>query len=184
MEDTEPKLTQAPYFRCETGPNWVPVCQKCEACVLAWKIFATKEWFRRVNDITQRRFLVSILGQLNSLYLLQYFQNILESIQGKDFIYHRSRIKLSTKGGKEEAVVKSSLDQMLDKTVEQKMKEILYWFGNSTHRTKANYTLLLLQMCDSNLLLTAANVIRVLFMKEWNSISGERRRPQRPDTGL
>ncbi|XP_031207717.1 CMT1A duplicated region transcript 1 protein isoform X3 [Mastomys coucha] len=171
MEDTEPKLTQAPYFRCETGPNWVPVCQKCEACVLAWKIFATKEWFRRVNDITQRRFLVSILGQLNSLYLLQYFQNILESTQGKDFIYHRSRIKLSTKGGKEEDVVKSSLDQMLDKTVEQKMKEILYWFGNSTHRTKANYTLLLLQMCDSNLLLTAANVIRVLFMKEWNSIS-------------
>lgn len=64
------------------------------------------------------------------------------------------------------------------------MKEILYWFGNSTHRTKANYTLLLLQMCDSNLLLTAANVIRVLFMKEWNSISGESRGPQRPDTGL
>nr|AAI41213.1 Fbxw10 protein [Mus musculus] len=172
MENREPKLKQAPYFRCEKGPNWVPVCQKCEACVLAWKIFATKEWFRRVNDISQRRFLVSILGQLNSLYLLQYFQNILETTQGKDFIYNRSRIKLSRKGGKEEEVVKSSLNQMLDKTVERKMKEILYWFGNSTHRTKANYTLLLLQMCDSNLLLTAANVIRVLFMKEWNSISG------------
>jgi F-box/WD-40 domain protein 10 len=184
MENREPKLKQAPYFRCEKGPNWVPVCQKCEACVLAWKIFATKEWFRRVNDISQRRFLVSILGQLNSLYLLQYFQNILETTQGKDFIYNRSRIKLSRKGGKEEEVVKSSLNQMLDKTVERKMKEILYWFGNSTHRTKANYTLLLLQMCDSNLLLTAANVIRVLFMKEWNSISGESRGPQRPDTGL
>ncbi|XP_028637771.1 CMT1A duplicated region transcript 1 protein isoform X1 [Grammomys surdaster] len=172
MENTEPKLKQAPYFRCEKGPNWVPVCQKCEACVLAWKIFATKEWFRRVNDISQRRFLVSILGQLNSLYLLQYFQNILETTQGKDFIYTRSRTKLNRKGGKEEEVVKSSLNQVLDKTVEQKMKEILNWFGNSTHRTKANYTLLLLQMCDSNLLLTAANVIRVLFMKEWNSISG------------
>ncbi|XP_021069450.1 CMT1A duplicated region transcript 1 protein isoform X1 [Mus pahari] len=172
MENTEPKLKQAPYFRCEKGPNWVPVCQKCEACVLAWKIFATKEWFRRVNDISQRRFLVSILRQLNSLYLLQYFQNILETTQGKDFIYNRSRVKLSRKGGKDKEVVKSSLNQMLDKTVERKMKEILYWFGNSTHRTKANYTLLLLQMCDSNLLLTAANVIRVLFMKEWNSISG------------
>eukprot|EP00073_Rattus_norvegicus_P050897 XP_017453281.1 PREDICTED: CMT1A duplicated region transcript 1 protein isoform X1 [Rattus norvegicus] len=174
MENTEQKLRQSPYFCCEKGSNWVPVCHKCEACVLAWKIFATKEWFRRVNDTSQRRFLVSILVQLNSLYLLQYFQNILETTQGKDFIYNRSRIKLNRKGGKEEEVVKSSLNQMLDKTVESKMKEILCWFGNSTHRTKANYTLLLLQMCDSNLLLTAANVIRVLFMKEWNNISGLR----------
>ncbi|XP_051024318.1 F-box and WD repeat domain containing protein 10B [Acomys russatus] len=168
----EPGLKQAPYFRCEKGLDWVPVCQKCETCVLAWKIFATKEWFRRVNDISQRRFLVSILGQLNSLYLLYYFQNILQATQGKDFVYSRSRIKLNSKEGKEEKVVKSSLNQMLDKTVDQKMKEILYWFGSSTHRTKANYTLLLLQMCDSKLLLTAADVIRVLFMKEWNSISG------------
>lgn len=179
MENMEPRLKQAPYFRCEKGPDWVPVCQKCETCVLAWKIFATKEWFRRVSDISQRRFLVSILGQLNSLYLLHYFQNILQTTQGKDFIYNRSRIKFIRKEGKED-VVKSSLNQMLDKTVEQKMKEILYWFGNSTHRTKANYTLLLLQMCDSKLLLTAADVIRVLFMKEWNNISGESRGPRGP----
>ncbi|KAL1779224.1 CMT1A duplicated region transcript 1 protein isoform X1 [Sigmodon hispidus] len=172
MENMEPRLKQAPYFRCEKGPDWVPVCQKCETCVLAWKIFATKEWFRRVSDISQRRFLVSILGQLNSLYLLHYFQNILQTTQGKDFIYNRSRIQFSKREGKEKKVVKSSLNQMLDKTVEQKMKEILYWFGNSTHRTKANYTLLLLQMCDSKLLLTAADVIRVLFMKEWNNLSG------------
>ncbi|XP_038182494.1 CMT1A duplicated region transcript 1 protein isoform X2 [Arvicola amphibius] len=172
MENMEPRLKQALYFRCERGLDWVPVCQKCETCVLAWKIFATKEWFRRVSDISQRRFLVSILGQLNSLYLLHYFQNILQTTQGKDFIYNRSRIKFSRKEGKEEKVVKSSLNQMLDKTVEQKMKEILYWFGNSTHRTKANYTLLLLQMCDSKLLLTAADAIRVMFVKEWNNISG------------
>ncbi|KAM7333572.1 hypothetical protein ACRRTK_006892 [Alexandromys fortis] len=168
----EPRLKQALYFRCERGLDWVPVCQKCETCVLAWKIFATKEWFRRVSDISQRRFLVSILGQLNSLYLLHYFQNILQTTQGKDFIYNRSRTKFSRKEGKEEKVVKSALNQMLDKTAEQKMKEILYWFGNSTHRTKANYTLLLLQMCDSKLLLTAADAIRVLFVKEWNNISG------------
>ncbi|KAK7827443.1 hypothetical protein U0070_026649 [Myodes glareolus] len=172
MENMEPRLKQALYFRCERGLDWVPVCQKCETCVLAWKIFATKEWFRRVSDISQRRFLVSILGQLNSLHLLHYFQNILQTTQGKDFIYNRSRIKFSGKEGKEEKGVKSSLNQMLDKTVEQKMKEILYWFSNSTHRTKANYTLLLLQMCDSKLLLTAANAIRVLFVKEWNNISG------------
>ncbi|XP_064439161.1 F-box and WD repeat domain containing protein 10B isoform X5 [Mirounga angustirostris] len=60
---------------------------------------------------------------------------------------------------------------MLDKTVEQKMREILYWFGRSTHRTKANYTLLLLQMCDPKLLLTAANVIRVLFLRQQNNVA-------------
>uniref|UniRef100_A0A2K5JH51 F-box domain-containing protein n=1 Tax=Colobus angolensis palliatus TaxID=336983 RepID=A0A2K5JH51_COLAP len=169
MENPESTLKNAPYFHCEKGTDSIPLCQKCETCVLAWKIFSTKEWFCRINDISQRRFLVSILKQLNSLYLLHYFQNILQTTQGKDFIYNRSRIDLSKKEGK---VAKSFLNQMLDKTVEQKMKEILYWFGNSTHWTKANYTLLLLQMCNPKLLLTAANVIRVLFLREQNSISG------------
>nr|KAF6455283.1 hypothetical protein HJG63_002620 [Rousettus aegyptiacus] len=169
MENLESRLKNATYFCCEKGNDSVPVCQKCETCVLAWKIFSTKEWFKRISEISQRRFLVSILEQLDSLYLLHYFQNILQTTQGKDFIYNRSRINLSKKEGK---IVNSSLNQMLDKTLEQKMREILYWFGNSTHRTKANYTLLLLQMCDSKLLLTAADVIRVLFQREWKNISG------------
>lgn len=178
MENLESTLKNAPYFHCEKGTDSIPLCQKCETCVLAWKIFSTKEWFCRINDISQRRFLVSILKQLNSLYLLHYFQNILQTTQGKDFIYSRSRIDLSKKEGK---VAKSFLNQMLDKTVEQKMKEILYWFGNSTHWTKANYTLLLLQMCNPKLLLTAANVIRVLILREQNSISGKQGHRQRPE---
>ncbi|XP_058139433.1 F-box and WD repeat domain containing protein 10B isoform X2 [Dasypus novemcinctus] len=169
MENLERGLKNAPYFRCERRNDSVPVCQKCETCVLAWKVFSTKEWFRRISEISQRRFLVSILKQLNSLYLLQYFQNILQTTQGKDFIYHRSRINLSQREGK---IVQSSLNQMLDKTIEPKMKDILCWFGSSTHQTKANYTLLLLQMCEPKLLLTAANVVRVLFLREQISISG------------
>ncbi|XP_027481529.2 CMT1A duplicated region transcript 1 protein isoform X4 [Zalophus californianus] len=169
MENLDPRLRNAPYFRCEKGDSSVPVCQKCETCVLAWKIFSTKEWFRRVGEVPQRRFLVSILEQLDSFYLLHYFQNILQTTQGKDFIYSRSRINLSRKEGK---IVRSSLNQILDKTVKQKMREILYWFGRSTHRTKANYTLLLLQMCDPKLLLMAANVIRGLFLRQQNSVAG------------
>ncbi|XP_078229206.1 F-box/WD repeat-containing protein 10 isoform X2 [Callithrix jacchus] len=169
MENLESRLKNAPDFRCEKGNDFYSICQKCETCVLAWKIFSTKEWFCRINDVSQRRFLVSILKQLNSLYLLHYFQNILQTTQGKDFIYNRSLVDLSKKEGK---VAKSSLNQMSDKTVEQKMKELLYWFVNSTHWTKANYTLLLLQMCNPKLLLTAANVIRVLFLREQNNISG------------
>nr|XP_035927729.1 F-box/WD repeat-containing protein 10-like isoform X2 [Halichoerus grypus] len=168
MENLDPRLRNAPYFRCEKGDSSVPVCQKCETCVLAWKIFSTKEWFRRVGEVPQRRFLVSILEQLDSFYLLHYFQNILQTTQGKDFIYSRSRINLSRKEGK---VVRSSLNQMLDITVEQKMREILYWFGRSTHRTKANYTLLLLQMCDPKLLLMAASVIRVLSLRQQNNVA-------------
>ncbi|KAF6298546.1 hypothetical protein mRhiFer1_005101 [Rhinolophus ferrumequinum] len=168
MENLESRLKNAPYFCCEKGNDSASVCQRCETCILAWNIFSTKEWFRRINEISQRRFLVSILEQLDSLYLLHYFQNILQTTQGKDFVYERSRINLS----KEEKIVKSSFNQMWDKTVEQKMREMLYWFGNSTHRTKVNYTLLLLQMCNPKLLLTAADVIRALFQREWNKISG------------
>nr|XP_060146069.1 F-box and WD repeat domain containing protein 10B isoform X3 [Globicephala melas] len=169
MENMASRLKNAPYFLCEKGNNSVPVCQKCETCVLAWKIFSTKEWFRRVGKMSQRRFLVSILQQLDSLHLLHYFQNILQTTQGKDFVYHRSRVNLSKKEGK---IIKSSLNQMLDKMVEQKMREILYWFGNSSYRTKTNYTLLLLQMCDPELLLTAVDVIRVLFLRGRNDASG------------
>ncbi|XP_025719935.2 F-box and WD repeat domain containing protein 10B isoform X2 [Callorhinus ursinus] len=170
MENLDPRLRNAPYFCCEKGDSSVPVCQKCETCVLAWKIFSTKEWFRRVGEVPQRRFLVSILEQLDSFYLLHYFQNILQTTQGKDFIYSRSRINLSRKEGK---IVRSSLNQILDKTVKQKMREMLYWFGRSTHRTKANYTLLLLQMCDPKLLLMAANVIRGLFLRQQNSVADD-----------
>ena len=143
MENLELRLKNAPYFRCERGDDSVPVCRKCETCVLAWKVFSTKEWFRRVGESSQTRFLVSVLAQLDSLYLLHYFQNILQTTQGKDFVYHRSRVNLSNQEGR---MVKFSLNQRLDKTVEQKMRELLCWFGNSTHQMKVNYTLLLMHV--------------------------------------
>ncbi|KAI5265359.1 F-Box/Wd Repeat-Containing Protein 10 [Manis pentadactyla] len=169
MENLESRLRNAPCFRCEKGSDSVPECQKCETCILACKIFSAKEWFRRVSEMSQRMFLVSILEQLDSLYLLHYFQNILQTTQSKDFIYNRSRINLSKKVGK---TLKASLNQILDKTVEQKMEEILSWFGKSPNGTKAHFTLLLLQMCDSKLLLTAADVIRALLLREQKHISG------------
>ncbi|XP_063097772.1 F-box and WD repeat domain containing protein 10B [Cavia porcellus] len=168
MEKLESRLRSASCFRCEKGNDLIPVCQKCETCVLAWKIFSTKEWFQRINGIWQRRFLVSILEQLDSLYLLHYFQNMLQTTQGKDFIYNRSRVNLCRNEGK---VAKSFSNQMSDKMVEHEMKEVLYWFGASTHRIKANYILLLLQMCDPKLQLTAAAVIRALFQRGCSHIT-------------
>ncbi|KAM8817980.1 F-box and WD repeat domain containing protein 10B [Rhynchonycteris naso] len=167
MENLEPSLKAVPYFHCEKGDVSVPVCQNCEMCILARKIFSTKEWFWRIGGVDQRRFVVSILQQLDSLPLLQYFQNILQTTQGKDFVYHRSRVSLCREG----KTVKSSLNQMLEKTVEAKMKETLFWFGKSSARTKADYTLLLLQLCDPQLLLTAANVVRALLQRKLDNVS-------------
>ncbi|XP_060999507.1 F-box and WD repeat domain containing protein 10B [Dama dama] len=169
MENLESRLKNAPYFRCEKGNDSVPVCQKCETCVLAWKIFSMREWFWRVGAGFQRRFLVSVLQQLDSLHLLHYFLTLLQTTQGKDLVYHRARVDLSRKERKR---IRSSWNQTLDETVEQKMREALHWLQNSSQRTKANYTLLLLQMCDPGLLLTATDVVRVLFLREWGDASG------------
>ncbi|KAM7231969.1 hypothetical protein CapIbe_016730 [Capra ibex] len=168
MANLESRLKNAPYFRCEKGNDSLPVCQKCETCILAWKIFSTREWFWRVGAGFQRRFLVSVLQQLDSPYLLHYFLTLLQTTQGKDLVYHRTRVDLSRKEGK----MIQSWNQTLDETVEQKMREALRWLQNSSQRTKANYTLLLLQMCDPGLLLTATDVIRVLFLREWGDASG------------
>ncbi|XP_066222561.1 F-box and WD repeat domain containing protein 10B [Saccopteryx leptura] len=167
MENLDSSLKAVPYFYCEKGDGSVPVCQDCDTCVLARKTFSTKEWFWRVGEVDRRRFLVSVLQQLDSLPLLQYFQNILQTTQGKDFIYHRSRVSLS-QGGK---TAKSSFDQMLHRTVEAKMKETLFWFGKSAPQTKADYTLSLLQLCDPPLLLTATNVVRVLLQRKLDNVS-------------
>ncbi|XP_055263317.1 F-box and WD repeat domain containing protein 10B isoform X2 [Moschus berezovskii] len=169
MENPESRLKNAPYFRCEKGNDTIPVCQKCETCVLAWKILCTREWFWRVGAGFQRRFLVSVLQQLDSLYLLHYFLTLLQTTQGKDLVYHRTRVDLSRKEGK---MIQSSWNQRMNEMVEQKMREALLWLQNSSQRTKANYTLLLLQMCDPGLLLTATDVIRVLFLREWGNTSG------------
>ncbi|KAB0367684.1 hypothetical protein FD755_021008 [Muntiacus reevesi] len=169
MENLESRLKNAPYFRCEKGNDSVPVCQKCETCVLAWKIFSTREWFWRVGAGFQRRFLVSVVQQLDSLPLLHYFLTLLQTTQGKDLVYHRARVDLSRK---ERKMIRSSWNQTLDEMVEQKMREALHWLQNSSQRTKANYTLLLLQMCDPGLLLTATDAVRVLFLREWGDASG------------
>nr|XP_020747910.1 CMT1A duplicated region transcript 1 protein isoform X7 [Odocoileus virginianus texanus] len=169
MENLESRLKNAPYFRCEKGNDSVPVCQKCETCVLAWKIFSTREWFWRVGAGFQRRFLVSVLQQLDSLHLLHYFLTLLQTMQGKDLVYHRARVDLSRKEGK---MIRSSWNPTLDEMVEQKMRGALHWLQDSSQQTKAKYTLLLLQMCDPGLLLTATDVIRVLFLREWGDASG------------
>ncbi|XP_007483469.1 F-box and WD repeat domain containing protein 10B isoform X2 [Monodelphis domestica] len=162
------KLEHAPELRCQQKNQVVPVCQKCETCVLAWKIFSTKEWFWRISGKFRQQFLVRILKQLKSLDLLYYFQRLLSTSLAKDFTYFRSR-----------SIINQQVDhngtcsgiKRMDEKMKDMMLDTLRWFASSSHRMKVNYTLLLLQMCDCQLLFLAASVVQILFLRE-QRISG------------
>uniref|UniRef100_A0A8C4YAS6 F-box domain-containing protein n=1 Tax=Gopherus evgoodei TaxID=1825980 RepID=A0A8C4YAS6_9SAUR len=163
QESLEYRLDYAPDLRCEKKTDLVPVCQICETCVLSWRVFSTKEWFLRASNVSQRKFLVGIVKRFNSLDLLNYAEKLLQTSQGKDFTFSRSRITPSLK----EDMTTSASDRALNiVTLEKAMSETWKWFKNSSYWTKANYTLLLLQMCNPKLLFIAANLVRVLLVRE------------------
>ncbi|TFK04509.1 Sushi domain-containing protein 3 [Platysternon megacephalum] len=168
QESLEYRLDCAPDLRCEKKTDLVPVCQICETCVLAWRVFSTKEWFLRASDVSQRKFLVGIVKRFNSLDLLNYAEKVLQTSQGKDFTFSRSRITPSLK----EDMTTSTSDRALNiVTLEKAMLETWKWFKNSSYWTKANYTLLLLQMCNPKLLFIAVNLVRVLLVREQSASS-------------
>ncbi|XP_072497023.1 F-box and WD repeat domain containing protein 10B isoform X2 [Notamacropus eugenii] len=163
MEKLEFRLDRAPDLRCEEKLEHLPVCQKCETCVLAWKIFSTREWFCRISERSQQKFLVKILKRLKNLELLDYFEKVLSTSQGKDFTYFRCRAIINRKTDHK---VTCSIINKVDEKVKDAMLDTLRWFGHSSYRTKVHYTLLLLQLCDNSLLFLAAGVIRVLIVRQ------------------
>uniref|UniRef100_A0A8C0G7X1 F-box domain-containing protein n=1 Tax=Chelonoidis abingdonii TaxID=106734 RepID=A0A8C0G7X1_CHEAB len=168
QESLEYRLDCAPDLRCEKKTDLVPVCQICETCVLSWRVFSTKEWFLRASNVSQRKFLVGIVKRFNSLDLLNYAEKVLQTTYGKDFTFSRSRITPSLK----EDMTTSASDRALNTvTLEKAMSETWKWFKNSSYWTKANYTLLLLQMCNPKLLFIAANLVRVLLVREQSATS-------------
>ncbi|XP_023957434.2 F-box and WD repeat domain containing protein 10B [Chrysemys picta bellii] len=168
QESLEYRLDCAPDLRCEKKTDLVPVCQICETCVLAWRVFSTKEWFLRASEVSQRKFLVGIVKRFNSLDLLNYAEKVLQTSHGKDFTFSRSRITPSLK----EDMTTSTSDRALNiVTLEKAMLETWKWFKNCSYWTKANYTLLLLQMCNPKLLFIAANLVRVLLVREQSASS-------------
>ncbi|EMP23730.1 F-box/WD repeat-containing protein 10 [Chelonia mydas] len=155
LESLEYRLDSAPVLRCEKKTDLVPVCQICETCVLAWRVFSTKEWFLRASDVSQRKFLVGIVKRLNSLDLLNYAEKVLQTSHGKDFTFSRSRTSFK------EDTTTSASDWILNTAMlEQAMLETWRWFKTSSYWTKANYTLLLFQMCNPKLLFMAASLVR------------------------
>ncbi|XP_073415734.1 F-box and WD repeat domain containing protein 10B isoform X2 [Dendrobates tinctorius] len=163
MEISELKLQYAPDLRCENQSPRIPLCQVCETCILATKLSITKEVFIRAGNYAQRKFLIGVITRFKSLDLLVYMEKVLEPALGKDFTYSRSRINPSLEqdfstSGSNRALSKHVLRQFITETWE--------WFRNESYWTKANYALLLLQMCSANLLQSAANLIHVLIAQE------------------
>lgn len=156
----EYKLDYTPDLRCEKQTDLVPVCQSCKSCILSWKIFETQEWFKRASSFTQRQFVVGIIKRFKNQDLLKYAWNLLKSTYSKDVIYSHSHMTSSFQ-------TSSALNRALDlQALKQSMSDLWKWFSNGSFWTKANYILLLLQMCDSELLLMAASLIRILLDKD------------------
>ncbi|XP_042305977.1 CMT1A duplicated region transcript 1 protein isoform X2 [Sceloporus undulatus] len=161
-EILEYKLEYTPDLRCEKQTDLVPVCHNCKSCILSWKTFSTREWFVRASHASQRQFLVGIIKRFKSQDLLNYAWNLLRPTNAKDFTYSRSCVSSSF-------MVSSTLDRALDpQKLEQSMASLWKWFLHASFWTKANYLLLLLQMCDSQLLLMAASLIRILLSQDGN----------------
>ncbi|XP_062979317.1 F-box and WD repeat domain containing protein 10B [Elgaria multicarinata webbii] len=171
-EILEYKLEYTPDLRCEKQTDLVPVCHSCKSCILSWKTFSTREWFVRAGQASQRQFLVGIIKRFKSQDLLNYTWNLLQSTNTKDFTYSRSSVN-------SDFTSSSTLDRALDpQKVEHSMASLWKWFLNASFWTKANYILLLLQMCDAPLLLMAASLIRSLLSEDKKIVS-----PQKVESG-
>ncbi|XP_070595825.1 F-box and WD repeat domain containing protein 10B isoform X2 [Erythrolamprus reginae] len=160
----EYKLKYTPDLRCEKETDLVPVCYRCKSCILSWKIFSTREWFVRASQGTQRTFVLGIINRFESHDLLKYAWNLLQAIDTKDFTYSRSCISSTFRPS-------SALDRAMDpQKLAQSMADLWRWFVGASFWSKASYVLLLLQMCDSPLLLMAATQIRILLSEHENAI--------------
>ncbi|KAF7249039.1 CMT1A duplicated region transcript 1 protein, partial [Varanus komodoensis] len=158
-EILEYKLEYTPDLRCEKQTDLVPICHSCKSCILKWKMFSTREWFLRVSQASQRQFLVGIIKRFRSQDLLNYAWNLLQSTNTKDFTYSRSCVSSSFTAA---SISNRGLDPQ---QLEHSMVNLWRWFLNASFWTKSNYILLLLQMCDAQLLLMAASLICSLLSK-------------------
>uniref|UniRef100_A0ABM5FMA2 F-box and WD repeat domain containing protein 10B isoform X1 n=1 Tax=Pogona vitticeps TaxID=103695 RepID=A0ABM5FMA2_9SAUR len=159
-EILEYNLEYSPDLRCEKQTDLVPICHHCKSCILSWRTFSTREWFLRASHASQRKFLVGIIKRFKSQDLLNYTWNLLRPTNNKDFIYSRSCVNSSL-------TASSTFNRALDpQELEKSMADLWKWFLNASFWTKANYILLLLQMCDSQLLLMAASLLCSLLSQD------------------
>lgn len=152
---SELSINNAPQLRCKTGK--FTTCGKCESCELGSQLLHTKEWFLRCSEQTQRQFVLGLVHRYNSIDLHEYTNALLATLDGKDFIYARSRNMPSLK----EDMSGPASNHALNKArLRKHIFDCLNWFECSPYWTKCNFMLGLMQFCNAQLLHIIGNESR------------------------
>ncbi|XP_028417318.1 CMT1A duplicated region transcript 1 protein-like [Dendronephthya gigantea] len=152
---SELSIHNAPQLRCN-GEKFT-TCGKCESCELGSQLLYTKEWFPRCSEQTQRQFVLGLVHRYNSIDLHEYTNHLLNTLEGKDFIYSRSRNRPSLKEDMSGAVSNHALNRS---QLKKDILDCLNWFESSSYWTKCNFMLGLLQSCNAQLLHIIGNESR------------------------
>ena len=156
---SELSIHNAPQLRCNGGR--FTTCGKCEACELGSQLLHTKEWFLRCSDQTQRQFVLGLVHRYNSIDLHEYTNNLLTTLEGKDFLYARSRNRPSLK----EDIPGATSNHALNKAqLRRNVFDCLNWFESCPYWSKCNFMLGIMQLCNAQLLQLIGSESRSYFL--------------------
>ena len=167
IESFEFNLGQAPLLRCVSSEKNTS-CAECETCLLNAKLRQVKEWFPRLGDHSQKRFMLGLMRRLHSADILGQIVKLLQPMLCKDFTYSRSRSNPSLKT---DTTTLSSDRAMPERDVDDYIASTWHWFGMCNYWSKANFALVLLRMCDAHLLHVVGTQARTLLISEARAAS-------------
>ncbi|XP_060555980.1 F-box and WD repeat domain containing protein 10B-like isoform X2 [Ruditapes philippinarum] len=162
VEVFEFNLGRAPLLRCVKTEK-SSACNECETCKLSIKLREIKQWFPRLGDHSKKRFMLGLMQRTHSAELLKQVVTLLQPVLCKDFTYSRSRTNpsLST-----DNPTLSSDRALPAKKVDNYIITSWQWYGEANYWSKANFALVLLQMCDAHLLHTIGAQAKTLLISE------------------
>lgn len=148
---------------CRREDSKVGTCGSCQSCICVNKLQETTQWLVQAGGALKLKFLMGILIRCKSVDILESTQKIIQVALGKDFTYARSRQKAKVP----DRLTTSYRDRTIDKKwFGTKVLETWDWFSGSQYGVKANYIIGLLSSCETDLLQSLGNLIRVLIQRE------------------
>ena len=133
------------------------------SCCSIFPFFQVTQWVSRAGDHSKRRFVLGLLRRLHSADLLRHLSELLAPLASKDCTYARSRLTPSLGT---DLITAGSDRALAGGRWEAVMGEVFEWFQARNYWTKANFLLAVLRLCDSHLLLNAANLTKSLLRHE------------------
>ena len=161
-EINEFNIGRALELRCVSNTRFTE-CGKCESCLLIHKLRDFREWFFRFGEHSKKRFMLGLLRRMKSIDLLKNFVTLLEPSHSKDCTYSRARTNPSL--DTDSATVSSDRAVSAHK-VEQVTVNTWDWFSQTSYWTKANFSLIVFQMCEAHLLHALYTQAKTLLASE------------------